>query len=94
MVHLLLVLLASVASAVVVPERVERVIQPGSPVKRMVANGGPFIVNGVIDGTPVEVRVAISGITPAASLEDAKPSACTPYSVCFDGITCSQRYGG
>ena len=97
--QLFLILLASVVSAVVVPERVERVLQPGEPVKRMVANGGPYIVNGVVNGVPVEVRVALSAITEApvpgyaASSEGATTSGCTPRSICFDGITCSQRYG-
>jgi hypothetical protein len=68
-----------------------RAAQPGSPVRRDVgASASPVVITNSSTST-----AQITGTTspPAVRVPDVT-SDCTPRSICFDGRSCSLRYGG
>ena len=99
--HVLAVhLLIAFASAFAVPEPAYQIAQPGSSVKRIEATSGPVRLEGLRSDTNIVVSIALVTGAPKVDLvavgdSDAPLSpACTPSSICFDGMTCGLRYGG
>ncbi|KAK3723575.1 hypothetical protein LTR37_001827 [Vermiconidia calcicola] len=80
-----LLLAATVASAAVLQPRDARAAQPGSPVARDILS--VTTVLNIVLPTPATISAA------AARFEESA-SACVPHSICFDGYSCSKRYGG
>ncbi|KAK3706096.1 hypothetical protein LTR37_012923 [Vermiconidia calcicola] len=80
-----LFIVATVASAAVLQPLDARAAQPGSPVARDI----------LTISTVLEITLPTPATISAAAVRvEESASACVPHSICFDGYSCSKRYGG
>lgn len=92
--------LVAFTSAAAVPEPAHAIAQP---VQRAEATTGPIVVEGLGEDSSIVITIPLVTAAPVANAlrvatdpnYESSSSACTPASICFDGITCGGlRYGG